>query len=442
MWSRQVSGPTDFTPPAAEELDTLDEIIFDEANLDGSHEEDPGISDEMESAGGAVTRERMLGNVDVPPGRWERQTSCEDGPTRIPRIRKAAARDPDSAPEQAAGGVDQSGAGRASTCGKGKANKKALFKTKMCTFHLLGRCKRGTFCEFAHGREELQNPPDLSCSRLCPRFLKAGKCTDSHCRFAHSEAELRAEEDQGGHRDGPAASQEASVQSDDEGRASFPEAAPPPPESATILPPIKAPMAGQVRVKNTFITIEEPPTPGSDASPLPCPPQTEPNDMQSHRLCPTVLRGGQCLEPLCRFQHDVSAMNSAGQLRSRVPWGGFASGRLSKELPHPIADVDEADLGSSAQSTAPSMDGGVDGGDGGRVSTTPSPDSDSTGGTPQSEPQNYWSEPEHEEVVEQKTVPPACSSWGLREPSGPLRRPTPHRPLANGVASAPAFAPL
>lgn len=64
-------------------------------------------------------------------------------------------------------------------------------KTKMCAFHKKKKCTMGVGCPFAHSREELNAPPDLSKTKLCVNFFRK-KCNDANCKFAHGHAELRA----------------------------------------------------------------------------------------------------------------------------------------------------------------------------------------------------------------------------------------------------------
>jgi len=64
-------------------------------------------------------------------------------------------------------------------------------KTKMCKFHLLGMCVKGTGCMFAHTANELQTPPDLRCTKMCKRLVDTGVCGDKDCSFAHNANELR-----------------------------------------------------------------------------------------------------------------------------------------------------------------------------------------------------------------------------------------------------------
>jgi len=66
-----------------------------------------------------------------------------------------------------------------------------FMKTKMCKFHLLGMCVKGTGCMFAHNVLELHTPPDLRCTKLCKRLLDTGVCGNKDCSFAHHADELR-----------------------------------------------------------------------------------------------------------------------------------------------------------------------------------------------------------------------------------------------------------
>mmetsp|Transcript_8608 Transcript_8608/g.20257 ORF Transcript_8608/g.20257 Transcript_8608/m.20257 type:complete len:250 (-) Transcript_8608:60-809(-) len=64
-------------------------------------------------------------------------------------------------------------------------------KTKMCTFHLKGRCARGSACLYAHHREELRPAPDFSRTRPCKTLADTGECNDPRCSYAHDRKELR-----------------------------------------------------------------------------------------------------------------------------------------------------------------------------------------------------------------------------------------------------------
>lgn len=64
-------------------------------------------------------------------------------------------------------------------------------KTKMCKFHLIGACARGSACMFAHSTDELNQTPDLFRTKICKTLINTGSCQDSKCKYAHSKEELR-----------------------------------------------------------------------------------------------------------------------------------------------------------------------------------------------------------------------------------------------------------
>lgn len=64
-----------------------------------------------------------------------------------------------------------------------------LYKTKLCVLWQEGCCHR-RICRFAHGEQELQEPPDFSKTAMC-RHAKRGWCQSANCRFAHNMDELR-----------------------------------------------------------------------------------------------------------------------------------------------------------------------------------------------------------------------------------------------------------
>jgi len=72
-----------------------------------------------------------------------------------------------------------------------RAQAQVFERTKMCRFHILGACARGTACHFAHDRQELTEPPDLFRTKLCKTLINTGQCTDVQCRYAHTKEELR-----------------------------------------------------------------------------------------------------------------------------------------------------------------------------------------------------------------------------------------------------------
>lgn len=75
----------------------------------------------------------------------------------------------------------------------GGASEPGIFeKTRMCKFHVRGRCNRGKACTFAHGRAELHARPDLYRTTWCLDMLNTGRCpAGNRCKFAHTPEELR-----------------------------------------------------------------------------------------------------------------------------------------------------------------------------------------------------------------------------------------------------------
>lgn len=70
--------------------------------------------------------------------------------------------------------------------------RKQFKKTQMCRFFQRSACRKGYSCEFAHGPQELAQPPDLRRTSICKAFME-GCCPESAetCRFAHGIAMLR-----------------------------------------------------------------------------------------------------------------------------------------------------------------------------------------------------------------------------------------------------------
>lgn len=66
-----------------------------------------------------------------------------------------------------------------------------LWKTRLCSFHASGLCRRGAACGFAHGDEDLRPSPDFERTSVCPHWLNSGECKVVGCRYAHSGEELR-----------------------------------------------------------------------------------------------------------------------------------------------------------------------------------------------------------------------------------------------------------
>mmetsp|Transcript_5358 Transcript_5358/g.12590 ORF Transcript_5358/g.12590 Transcript_5358/m.12590 type:complete len:169 (+) Transcript_5358:102-608(+) len=71
-----------------------------------------------------------------------------------------------------------------------KSKKRFYKQTRLCSFNLVGACKRGAACNFAHTEQDLKEMPDFSKTRICKNFM-AGKCElGSACSFAHGQQEL------------------------------------------------------------------------------------------------------------------------------------------------------------------------------------------------------------------------------------------------------------
>lgn len=64
-------------------------------------------------------------------------------------------------------------------------------KTKMCKFHILGVCAKGSECRFAHDKSELNGLPNLFRTKLCKTLISTGVCEDPACRYAHSKEQMR-----------------------------------------------------------------------------------------------------------------------------------------------------------------------------------------------------------------------------------------------------------
>jgi len=68
----------------------------------------------------------------------------------------------------------------------GRPRRSILDKTKLCNFYMRSSCTRATTCRFAHGLDDLQPFPDLTCTKLCPQIKTNGVCNTIGCLFAHS----------------------------------------------------------------------------------------------------------------------------------------------------------------------------------------------------------------------------------------------------------------
>lgn len=67
-----------------------------------------------------------------------------------------------------------------------------FYKTKICLWHLNGRCFMGEDCNYAHSFSELKENPDLRKTTLCTELKQKLTCTNPSCPYAHSQKELRA----------------------------------------------------------------------------------------------------------------------------------------------------------------------------------------------------------------------------------------------------------
>eukprot|EP00448_Togula_jolla_P004146 CAMPEP_0170606336 /NCGR_PEP_ID=MMETSP0224-20130122/20459_1 /TAXON_ID=285029 /ORGANISM="Togula jolla, Strain CCCM 725" /LENGTH=283 /DNA_ID=CAMNT_0010931413 /DNA_START=79 /DNA_END=930 /DNA_ORIENTATION=+ len=65
-------------------------------------------------------------------------------------------------------------------------------KTKLCAFHAMGKCARGTKCTFAHASDDVHVPPDLFRTQACRDYLVHGGCRRGEaCPYAHGSEDLR-----------------------------------------------------------------------------------------------------------------------------------------------------------------------------------------------------------------------------------------------------------
>lgn len=188
------------------------------------------------------------------------QTSSDDG-----NYEEQSSMGTQSECELAAGILGQ-GAG-----GKNRFSPK-FHKTTLCAFHQQGKCKRGAACHFAHGELELQPLPNLYRTKLCPRLLSSGTCPDPDCRYAHNREELRkipawaaSYVGEGADSEDPPVSEMPApdLASEDALDGSLMA------EKATTAVRLDADALSrvEVRVKNTFLTVDELP----DMSPPPIP---------------------------------------------------------------------------------------------------------------------------------------------------------------------------
>jgi len=95
------------------------------------------------------------------------------------------------APFQAVPGGQVSQGGERSSPNGADRNPDIFMKTKMCKFHLLGICTKGTDCQFAHSKSEMNPLPDLYRTKLCKTLINTGQCCNPECKYAHNREELR-----------------------------------------------------------------------------------------------------------------------------------------------------------------------------------------------------------------------------------------------------------
>eukprot|EP00928_Gymnodinium_smaydae_P006826 TRINITY_DN12433_c0_g1_i1.p2 TRINITY_DN12433_c0_g1~~TRINITY_DN12433_c0_g1_i1.p2 ORF type:complete len:116 (-),score=9.70 TRINITY_DN12433_c0_g1_i1:287-583(-) len=64
-------------------------------------------------------------------------------------------------------------------------------RTRKCRFHGIGKCTRGSACNFAHTNEELRPRLNLNRTKMCPALLKTGSCMVDGCTYAHRDEDRR-----------------------------------------------------------------------------------------------------------------------------------------------------------------------------------------------------------------------------------------------------------
>eukprot|EP00931_Biecheleriopsis_adriatica_P033936 TRINITY_DN19661_c0_g2_i1.p1 TRINITY_DN19661_c0_g2~~TRINITY_DN19661_c0_g2_i1.p1 ORF type:complete len:309 (+),score=68.58 TRINITY_DN19661_c0_g2_i1:90-929(+) len=70
--------------------------------------------------------------------------------------------------------------------------KKYFQRTKLCRFHSIGACEKGSACNFAHSVKDMQELPNFSKTRLCTAFMATGTCDEGpDCKFAHGHEDIR-----------------------------------------------------------------------------------------------------------------------------------------------------------------------------------------------------------------------------------------------------------
>jgi len=190
------------------------------------------------------------------------------------------------------------------------AMRNKFHKTRVCSFFLVGKCRKRGACNFAHSEQEISDLPDLSRTKMCPAALQDRPCADFACSFAHRSGELRVDPRRGaGAGPGPTADQpQAQVQEQPSKLVLLL-------QEALDLTPVNSkrgrsskdglsgyplPRTPSLRVKNTFIDVE-------DLS-WEVPSRRKRADTMPHsyclQLCPSLLAAAGYSEPLCRFSHE------------------------------------------------------------------------------------------------------------------------------------------
>mmetsp|Transcript_3926 Transcript_3926/g.13117 ORF Transcript_3926/g.13117 Transcript_3926/m.13117 type:complete len:678 (+) Transcript_3926:106-2139(+) len=80
----------------------------------------------------------------------------------------------------------------ASATACGPAPLSPLYKTRMCNFFVVGACRAGPLCGFAHGDAELRPSPNFERTSICPTMLRSGACNKAGCRYAHRSVDLKS----------------------------------------------------------------------------------------------------------------------------------------------------------------------------------------------------------------------------------------------------------
>lgn len=70
--------------------------------------------------------------------------------------------------------------------------RKQFRKTKLCSYHLAGRCTFGAQCFYAHNPEDIQSAPDLKKTKLCTAWQEGTCERGATCEYAHGAKELRS----------------------------------------------------------------------------------------------------------------------------------------------------------------------------------------------------------------------------------------------------------